>query len=245
MSVGLLCSSFSNLFALTPIFETRGISRAGFPRIMERSSLRIRHWFFMSTSNPWLRRKSAPRMCCRTSAMMNSQRYLCPRRWRNVVRTPYERIGDPLAAVSGGPRCPDLWSSVDAGIKETSAPLSTRKFLPEISSLTYSAVDVTTGLGAQADRAFSFPGRMNRVICISSPLPRIAGDRSSVIRVLSSLMWGGSCFPESLMFGDFVRPGRRRRRQGVFAAAVVVERQRGLVVLWRRRICLPPWPVSG
>ena len=179
---GLFCSSLLNLFVCAPTFEMRGISRAGFPRIMERSSCRTKHWFFISTSNPCFRRKSAPSILWRTSAMTNLHWYLRSRRWMVKDRSPYERMEDPLAAVRGGPRRPDLWSDLEAGMREMSAPLSTRKFLPEISSLTYNVVDVTTGLGAQADRALSFPGRMNRGICISRLTYRTVDGNSSSLR---------------------------------------------------------------
>ena len=89
-----------------------------------------------STRRLKLRRKSAPRMGCATSAKMNTQRKVrrSPR-VRERDRVPYVAMGEPLIACNV-----KLWwclrSAGVGGMTLTSVPVSTRKQRPQVRSET-------------------------------------------------------------------------------------------------------------
>ena len=122
------------------------------PLTMRSLSGRMMRLFLRSTRNPWAWRKSAPRIDCWTSARWKRQEYRALLMLRVYWRVPNDFIREPFAAtrfiLDGRER-----SLPVGGTMLTSAPVSIRKWAPDVTSRTCRSSEV--GCCWPAERLFS------------------------------------------------------------------------------------------
>ena len=106
------------------------------PLIIFILSVRMRRSLARSTKRLCDRRKSPPKMCCVTSAIMKRQVYFCSPNCNTIWRVPNDFMGVPFAAMSGV--LFDIVAFTSPGGKMLSSePVSTRKYCLELLSNTW------------------------------------------------------------------------------------------------------------